>query len=76
MLAGVVDADPPALLDSKSAPARKTGVPHIILGAGGAGTAEFLRPPSAGGAGSRHVQTNLFAATLPLRLKTRGFDAP
>jgi hypothetical protein len=74
VLAGVVDTDLSALLDSKSAPARKTGVQHIILGAGGGGTSQFRRPPCAGGAGSRHEQTDSLAAILALRLNTPSFD--
>ena len=39
MLAGVIDADLPSLLDRQSARAGKAGVPEVILSASGGGTA-------------------------------------
>ena len=48
VLAGVIDADLPSLLDRQLARAGKAGVPEIILSASGGGTAQFGRPPLAG----------------------------
>ena len=66
VLAGVIDADLPSLLDRQLARAGKAGVPEIILSASGGGTAQFGGPPLAGRAGARHEQTEFAAATRRL----------
>src|SRR5208283_3764688 len=73
VLAGVIDADPTALLDRKAAPAWKTSVSQIILRAGGRRIAEIRGPPSiGGGARSCHEQTHAAASALALRLRRPG----
>jgi hypothetical protein len=73
MLAGVIDADLPALLNRKSARARKAGVSHIILGAGCGRATQFRGPPLASRSRSRDEPTDSPVVALALRRKAPGF---
>jgi hypothetical protein len=67
VLPGVIDSDPAILLDGKAARSWEKGVPQVILGAGGSGTAELRGPPLAGRRRARNEQADPTGA-LGLRL--------
>src|SRR5271163_4331963 len=71
MVAGVIDEDPAALTDRKTARTRKERVSQIILGSSRGRIAELHRPPWAGRARPGHEQADA-AAALHLRLRLPG----